>query len=109
VAEAIRGDLANAAVMYRMVALMFPALEPGPVIEELRERFGEELLYGDPPSTELGRIDAAYRARWRSERGFVAPELSVTSGGVIEAASPPKLLRGEGSHETAIATGRSSC
>jgi predicted unusual protein kinase regulating ubiquinone biosynthesis (AarF/ABC1/UbiB family) len=45
VAEAIRGDLANAAVLYRAVALMYPALDPGPVVAELRERIGDELDY----------------------------------------------------------------
>lgn len=45
VAEAIRADLANVAVLYRAMGLFFPALEPGPVVAELRARIGEELDY----------------------------------------------------------------
>ena len=45
VAEAIRADLANVSVLYRAVALMYPALDPGPVVAELRARIGEELDY----------------------------------------------------------------
>jgi predicted unusual protein kinase regulating ubiquinone biosynthesis (AarF/ABC1/UbiB family) len=45
VAEAIGADLANVGVLYRFVALMYPALEPGPVVEELRGRITEELDY----------------------------------------------------------------
>ncbi|HEY8146290.1 MAG TPA: AarF/ABC1/UbiB kinase family protein [Kofleriaceae bacterium] len=45
VAEAIRADLANVSVLYRAVAIMYPALDPGPVVAELRDRIGEELDY----------------------------------------------------------------
>jgi predicted unusual protein kinase regulating ubiquinone biosynthesis (AarF/ABC1/UbiB family) len=45
VAAAIGSDLANAALLYRAVALLYPALEPGPVVAELQERIGEELDY----------------------------------------------------------------
>jgi predicted unusual protein kinase regulating ubiquinone biosynthesis (AarF/ABC1/UbiB family) len=45
VAEAIRGDLDNVAVLYRMMGVMYPGLEPGPVVEELRGRISEELDY----------------------------------------------------------------
>lgn len=45
VAEAIRADLANVSVLYRAVAIMYPALDPGPVVTELRDRIGEELDY----------------------------------------------------------------
>jgi predicted unusual protein kinase regulating ubiquinone biosynthesis (AarF/ABC1/UbiB family) len=45
VAEAIGSDLANAAILYRAVALLYPALDPGPVVAELRARIGEELDY----------------------------------------------------------------
>jgi predicted unusual protein kinase regulating ubiquinone biosynthesis (AarF/ABC1/UbiB family) len=70
VAEAIRGDLANVAVLYRMMALMYPALEPGPVIDEARGRILEELdyrreadnqrafyrLYADHPYIRIPRV-----------------------------------------------------
>ncbi len=45
VADAIGADLANVSVLYRAVALMYPALDPGPVVAELRDRIGEELDY----------------------------------------------------------------
>jgi predicted unusual protein kinase regulating ubiquinone biosynthesis (AarF/ABC1/UbiB family) len=45
VAEAIAADLANVGVLYRFVALMYPALDPAPVVAELRGRIGEELDY----------------------------------------------------------------
>jgi len=45
VADAIRADLGNAAFLYRIVALFYPSLEPGPIIDELRSRISEELDY----------------------------------------------------------------
>jgi predicted unusual protein kinase regulating ubiquinone biosynthesis (AarF/ABC1/UbiB family) len=45
VAEAIRGDLANVAVLYRMIGMFYPALDPAPVVDELRARLSEELDY----------------------------------------------------------------
>ncbi|MGB1557777.1 MAG: AarF/UbiB family protein, partial [Oceanococcaceae bacterium] len=44
-AETIRSDLANTAAVTRLAKLVMPALEPGPVVQELRERLGEELDY----------------------------------------------------------------
>ena len=46
VADAIRADLANAGLLYRFVGMAYPNLEPGPVVDELRARIGEELDYG---------------------------------------------------------------
>jgi predicted unusual protein kinase regulating ubiquinone biosynthesis (AarF/ABC1/UbiB family) len=45
VAEAIAADLANVGVLYRFVGMMYPALDPKPVVEELRGRVTEELDY----------------------------------------------------------------
>ena len=45
IAKAINSDLANVGVLYRMIGLMYPSLDPRPVVEELRERIGEELNY----------------------------------------------------------------
>jgi predicted unusual protein kinase regulating ubiquinone biosynthesis (AarF/ABC1/UbiB family) len=45
VAEAIQNDLANVAMLYRMTGLLYPGLETGPVVEELRSRLLEELDY----------------------------------------------------------------
>ncbi len=45
VADAIRADLKNAGVLYRMINTFYPALEPEPLIEELRDRVFEEFDY----------------------------------------------------------------
>jgi predicted unusual protein kinase regulating ubiquinone biosynthesis (AarF/ABC1/UbiB family) len=45
VADAIRGDLDNAALLYRLMTPLFPGLDPRPVLDELRARIGEELDY----------------------------------------------------------------
>lgn len=45
IAEAIKGDLDNAGVLFSAMGLMFPGLEPGPLVEELRSRVIEELDY----------------------------------------------------------------
>lgn len=45
VGEAIRADLDNADMLATLMRAVYPHLEPGPMIEELRERIGEELDY----------------------------------------------------------------
>ncbi len=45
VADAMRADLDNADLLYRVVSLMFPRLDPKPFVAELRARLGEELDY----------------------------------------------------------------
>lgn len=45
VAGAIQADLNNVAVLYRMVGLMYPKLDPKPVVAEFRARISEELDY----------------------------------------------------------------
>lgn len=45
VADAIGSDLKNAGMLTRMAKMMYPSLDPVPVIEELRERITEELDY----------------------------------------------------------------
>ncbi len=45
VAEAIAADLANVGVLYRFIGLMYPGLDPKPVVAELRARITEELDY----------------------------------------------------------------
>jgi predicted unusual protein kinase regulating ubiquinone biosynthesis (AarF/ABC1/UbiB family) len=44
---AIGADLANVDWLYTMVGAFYPALETGPVVEELRARLGEELDYAN--------------------------------------------------------------
>ena len=43
--EAIGADLDNAGLLLRRHGLVFPGLDPGPLVDELRARLGEELDY----------------------------------------------------------------
>ena len=43
--EAIRADLVNTDLVFRALALLFPGLDPKPLVEELRARLVEELDY----------------------------------------------------------------
>ena len=43
--EAIRADLDNAGLLFTAVGMIFPGLEPGPIVEEIRDRVIEELDY----------------------------------------------------------------
>ncbi len=45
--EAIRADLDNAGWLYGMVGALYRNLDPGPVVDELRARIGEELDYAN--------------------------------------------------------------
>lgn len=45
VEEAIRGDLKNVAWLHPLLGAVYPALETGPIVEELRDRILEELDY----------------------------------------------------------------
>ena len=44
--DAIRNDLANADSIFAAMTLLYPGLDPGPIVDELRERIVEELDYG---------------------------------------------------------------
>ena len=43
--EAIKADLGNAGMLFQAMGMLFPGLEPGPLVEELRARLIEELDY----------------------------------------------------------------
>ncbi len=43
--EAIAADLDNSDFLVRLMGLLFPGLEPGPLVQELRERLTEEVDY----------------------------------------------------------------
>ncbi|MEO8554981.1 MAG: AarF/ABC1/UbiB kinase family protein, partial [Kofleriaceae bacterium] len=60
VAEAIRADLANAGMLYQMMAMFYPALDPKPVVDELRSRITEELDYVNEARSqgEFGKLYA---------------------------------------------------
>jgi predicted unusual protein kinase regulating ubiquinone biosynthesis (AarF/ABC1/UbiB family) len=45
VADAIRADLTNTDLLFRALSLLFPGLDPKPLVEELRARLIEELDY----------------------------------------------------------------
>ena len=46
VAEAIKADLDNSDMLFRLIGMWMPSFEPGPLVEELRDRLTEELDYG---------------------------------------------------------------
>ena len=83
VAEAIRSDLRNAGVLNRMVATIYPALEPGPFIEELRARVFEEFDY---------RIEARNQAAFRD---LYAGHPFIRVPRVIESHSTERVLTSE--------------
>ena len=45
VGDAIRADLENAGLLFAAIGMLFPGLEPEPLVAELRERLVEELDY----------------------------------------------------------------
>ncbi|MDQ2649726.1 MAG: AarF/ABC1/UbiB kinase family protein [Actinomycetota bacterium] len=45
VGDAIRADLDNAGLLFGVMGMLFPGLEPEPLVEELRDRLVEELDY----------------------------------------------------------------
>lgn len=45
VAQAIQADLDHVGVLYSMMGMLYPNLDPKPVVDELRARIGEELDY----------------------------------------------------------------
>jgi predicted unusual protein kinase regulating ubiquinone biosynthesis (AarF/ABC1/UbiB family) len=56
--DAIRADLVNTDVLFRALSLLFPGLEPRPLVEELRARLVEELDYKN--EAENQRLFAHY-------------------------------------------------
>jgi predicted unusual protein kinase regulating ubiquinone biosynthesis (AarF/ABC1/UbiB family) len=45
IAEAVAADLGNAGLIFSGLSAMFPGLQPGPIVDELRARITEELDY----------------------------------------------------------------
>jgi predicted unusual protein kinase regulating ubiquinone biosynthesis (AarF/ABC1/UbiB family) len=58
VGDAIRADLDNAGLLFAGMGMLFPGLEPGPLVAELRERLVEELDY---------RLEAKNQAEFAAE------------------------------------------
>ena len=55
----------NTDLLFRVLGMMFPGLDPGPLVDELRERLTEELDYGneaDEPTLLRRRVRAAIRS-----------------------------------------------
>ena len=86
VAEAIAGDLDNVAMLYQMTSAMFPALDPAPMVAEMRGRLLEELdysrearsqrafydLYEDHPFIRVPRVYASHSTARVLTTEFVA-------------------------------------
>jgi predicted unusual protein kinase regulating ubiquinone biosynthesis (AarF/ABC1/UbiB family) len=56
--EAIKHDLDNAGLLIQVVGLVFPGLEPGPIVAELRARLFEELDYRNEAANQQLFVDA---------------------------------------------------
>jgi predicted unusual protein kinase regulating ubiquinone biosynthesis (AarF/ABC1/UbiB family) len=107
--DAIRADLDNSAVLLRMISRMFPGLDPGPIVEELRARLLEELDYrhealnqqrfadryaGHPfihvpwvrPDLSTGRVlttELVTGARYREVQGWSAEERNMAGEAIF--------------------------
>jgi predicted unusual protein kinase regulating ubiquinone biosynthesis (AarF/ABC1/UbiB family) len=56
--DAIRSDLVNTDLLFRVLGMMFPGLDPGPLVGELRERLTEELDYANEATNQRFFADA---------------------------------------------------
>jgi predicted unusual protein kinase regulating ubiquinone biosynthesis (AarF/ABC1/UbiB family) len=81
--EAIKADLGNAGMLFQAMGMMFPGLEPGPLVEELRARLLEELDYELEASNQ--RLFAEY---YRDHPFIHVPD-------VVSALSSPRVLTTE--------------
>ncbi len=52
VAEAIAADLGSARMIFRALSVLFPGLDPAPIVQELRQRLTEELDYEHEASNQ---------------------------------------------------------
>ncbi|MCY4163064.1 MAG: AarF/ABC1/UbiB kinase family protein [bacterium] len=70
VAEAIAADLGSAKMIFRALAVLFPGLDPEPVVQELRERLTEELDYEHEASNQR-----LFFEHYRNHPYIVIPEV----------------------------------
>ena len=56
--DAIKADLANAGMLFQAVGMLFPGLDPGPIVEEIRSRVIEELDYEREAANQQVFVDA---------------------------------------------------
>jgi len=68
--EAIRADLATAGLLFGGLSVVFPGLESGPIVEELRARVLEELDYEQEASNQQLFVD-----RYRGHPFIHVPEV----------------------------------
>jgi len=68
--EAIRADLVNTDLLFRVLGTMFPGLDPGPLVAELRARVSEELDYGTEAANQRFFADA-----YRGHPNIAVPEV----------------------------------
>jgi predicted unusual protein kinase regulating ubiquinone biosynthesis (AarF/ABC1/UbiB family) len=68
--EAIKADLANAGLLFQAVGMLFPGLEPGPIVDEIRSRVVEELDYVQEARNQQLFVDA-----YRGHPFIVVPEV----------------------------------
>ncbi|HEX7131972.1 MAG TPA: AarF/ABC1/UbiB kinase family protein, partial [Iamia sp.] len=83
VAAAIRSDLASAGLLFSGLGAAFPGLEPGPIVDELKERLTEELDYALE-----ARNQALFAAAYRGHPFIRVPE-------VVPALSSARVLTTE--------------
>lgn len=57
VAQAITADLDSVDMIHRFMSMVYPALDPAPVVAELRERIGEELDYRIEAKNQAAFVD----------------------------------------------------
>jgi predicted unusual protein kinase regulating ubiquinone biosynthesis (AarF/ABC1/UbiB family) len=81
--EAIDADLANAGMLVQIIGMVFPGVEPGPIVDELKLRLREELDY-----TLEADNQRLFAAHYRDH-----PFISVP--GVIDALSTKRVLTTE--------------
>jgi predicted unusual protein kinase regulating ubiquinone biosynthesis (AarF/ABC1/UbiB family) len=92
--DAIRADLASAGPLFAGIAQLFPGLDPGPVVEELRERLVEELDYSLEARHQQRFVDE-YRGHPTIHVPEVVPELStgrVLTSELVDGASFAEML-----------------
>jgi len=97
--DAIRADLVNTDVLFRVLSLLFPGLDPKPLVAELRARLVEELDY------TLEAANQRLFAGWYDQHPFihvpaVIDELSTTRVLTTELATGSRFAEVEGWSQT---------
>lgn len=77
VGEAVQADLENGDLLFQIMGMLFPGLDPKPLVNELRERLAEELDYRLEAENQREFADA-YRGHPYIHVPDVVPELSAT-------------------------------